>query len=111
MPIYWLIDHKENGAKSAALAEFQSWLEPGVPIPVAVMKALTGSIRRSGEDTLMGLEIELRAIADYLKDCGKPYMKGKTAISLDAACELFLRHVTRVSLEYTVIFSSFLSSL
>jgi translation initiation factor 2B subunit (eIF-2B alpha/beta/delta family) len=83
----------------SALEDFQNWLQPGVPIPVAVMKALTGSLQRSEEATLRGLEIELRAVADFLKDEGKRAFGERTSISLDAACALFLRHVTRVSLD------------
>jgi hypothetical protein len=41
----------------------------------------------------MGLQIELRNVADFLKQAATPYLEGRTSISVDAACELFLRHV------------------
>ena len=66
-------------------------------VPVAAIKALSGVIKRSTATTMMGLQIELKAAADDLKA-----QQLSHTISLEAGCELFLRYVTRCSLETKV---------
>ena len=68
-----------------------------VSVPVAAIKALSGVIKRSTATTMMGLQIELKAAADDLKA-----QQLSHTISLEAGCELFLRYVTRCSLETKV---------
>eukprot|EP00775_Hariotina_reticulata_P010168 gene10170-10328_t len=60
-------------------------------VAVAAIKALTGVIKNSTAQTMMGLEKELKDAAVSLQRCNP------TAISLKAGCELFLRYTTRTS--------------
>eukprot|EP00948_MAST-09A_sp_MAST-9A-sp1_P003847 g3847.t1 len=85
-------------------ADFEKTLQhPGIAVAVAAIKALTGVIKRSRASTMMGLQIELRSASEQLIDLMKYYQSvakiEKTTISMKAACELFLRHVTRTFLD------------
>ena len=43
----------------------------------------------------MQLEQELRATIINLKNCSHDDLDGRTSISLEAGCELFMKYVTR----------------
>ncbi|XP_074302043.1 uncharacterized protein LOC141633481 isoform X2 [Silene latifolia] len=76
--------------------EFNSWRkQPDLAEAVAAIRALASVIRFSDATTMMELEIELKKASDSLKSWDA------TSISLTAACDLFMRYVTRTSaLEY-----------
>lgn len=80
----------------SVLEEFKRWREdPELAMAVAAIKALTAVIKQSDATTMMGLEKELKEASDALKE------RHRTALSLSAGCDLFLRYVTRTSaLEY-----------
>ncbi|GLD92259.1 hypothetical protein PINS_up000792 [Pythium insidiosum] len=77
-----------------------------VAVAVAVIKALTGVIRRSEASTMMQMEGELQEAAQQLKTCqfGKQSSalsnRYQNSIATTAGCELFLRYVTRSFLEF-----------
>eukprot|EP00271_Cylindrocystis_brebissonii_P014633 TRINITY_DN36065_c0_g1_i1.p1 TRINITY_DN36065_c0_g1~~TRINITY_DN36065_c0_g1_i1.p1 ORF type:complete len:313 (-),score=63.31 TRINITY_DN36065_c0_g1_i1:262-1200(-) len=84
----------ENGGAElggfSILDEFERRREdPEVAIAVAVIRALTTRMKQSEATTTMGLEKDLREASTALK------LHHKTSISLSAACDLFLRYVTR----------------
>ncbi|KAK9726847.1 hypothetical protein RND81_05G241200 [Saponaria officinalis] len=76
--------------------EFNNWRkQPDLAEAVAAIRALASVIKSSMATTMMELEIELKKAADSLKSWDA------TSISLTAACDLFMRYVTRTSaLEY-----------
>jgi translation initiation factor eIF-2B subunit alpha len=89
------------------LADLTSFLSIGegnesMALPVAAMKALLEVIRRSGSNTMMGLQEELRtatrAMLQHAKTndiCGF-----RSNIPLTSGCELFMRYVTRCFLDF-----------
>jgi translation initiation factor eIF-2B subunit alpha len=72
--------------------------EDSISMPVAGVKVLIGVIRRSKAATVMGMERELRQTADALLNSVK--LHSKSTIALSSGCELFLRYVTRCSLDF-----------
>ncbi|KAI8463744.1 MAG: eukaryotic initiation factor [Monoraphidium minutum] len=78
---------------AAVVKEFADGLarSPDMAVAVAAIRALTGLIKNSGAQTMMGLEKELKDAAAALQRCNP------TSISLKAGCELFLRYTTRTS--------------
>ncbi|KAJ8448295.1 hypothetical protein Cgig2_025219 [Carnegiea gigantea] len=90
-------DHSGDAAKvQSVIDEFNSWRkQPDLAEAVAAIRALASVIRSSKATTMMELEIELKKASDTLKSWDT------TSISLTAACDLFMRYVTRTSaLEY-----------
>ncbi|KAL6842093.1 hypothetical protein ACP4OV_028072 [Aristida adscensionis] len=74
------------------IEEFNHWRrKPEAAEAVAAIMALTAVIRSSRATTMMELEIELKKASDKLKS------SDATSISLSAACDLFMRFVTRTS--------------
>jgi len=89
------------------------------PLPVAAIRVLLNVIRRSKAETMMGLQADLRdATNDMMQFArrGGPIHKresfassckyntqyllaGRSHIALSSGCELFLKYVTRASLE------------
>eukprot|EP01007_Sphenomonas_quadrangularis_P003695 NODE_784_length_1179_cov_182.636283_g634_i0.p5 GENE.NODE_784_length_1179_cov_182.636283_g634_i0~~NODE_784_length_1179_cov_182.636283_g634_i0.p5 ORF type:complete len:91 (+),score=20.30 NODE_784_length_1179_cov_182.636283_g634_i0:44-316(+) len=61
------------------------------PIAVATVEALTEVIRQSKATTNHGLLIELETAIKKLKEDVK-----RNSISLQAACELYKRYITRI---------------
>lgn len=86
----------QSGAVQSVIDEFNSWRkQPDLAEAVAAIRALASVIRSSKATTMMELEIELKKASDTLKSWDT------TSISLTAACDLFMRYVTRTSaLEY-----------
>lgn len=80
----------------SVISEFDRWRKhPDLAEAVAAIRALAAVIRSSKASTMMQLEIQLKNASDTLK-CWDT-----TSISLTAACDLFMRYVTRTSaLEY-----------
>ncbi|KMT04741.1 hypothetical protein BVRB_7g169220 [Beta vulgaris subsp. vulgaris] len=80
----------------SVIDEFNRWRkQPDLAEAVAAIRALAFVIRSSNATTMMELEIELKKASDSLKSWDA------TSISLTAACDLFMRYVTRTSaLEY-----------
>ncbi|CAG9465655.1 unnamed protein product [Pedinophyceae sp. YPF-701] len=78
---------------SPVVKEFQDSLTQSseTAVAVAVINALTSVIEQSKATTIMELQCELDVAAGHLKACNP------TAISLKAACELFLQYVSRTS--------------
>ncbi|KAL9228479.1 hypothetical protein vseg_004057 [Gypsophila vaccaria] len=85
-----------GGGEGSVVEEFNSWRkQPELAEAVAAIRALASVIKSSMATTMMELEIELKKAADSLKSWDA------TSISLTAACDLFMRYVTRTSaLEY-----------
>ncbi|XP_062202706.1 uncharacterized protein LOC133905030 [Phragmites australis] len=74
------------------IEEFNFWRrKPEAAEAVAAIMALAAVIRSSRATTIMELEIELKKASDKLKSWDA------TSISLSAACDLFMRFVTRTS--------------
>ena len=69
-------------------------------VPAAAVKALTYVIQTSNASTLMELEVELMSAADVLKSCARERYALKASISLSVISDLFLRYVTRTSLDF-----------
>jgi len=71
--------------------------ENNLALPVAAMKALVQSIKRSKATTWMQLEQELRQAIDSLKSSSRTQrdLGGRTPISLGSGCDLFMKYVTR----------------
>jgi translation initiation factor 2B subunit (eIF-2B alpha/beta/delta family) len=90
--------------EEAVVKEFLELLHSDEPsgdsisMPVAGVKVLIGVIRRSKAATVMGMERELRQTADALLNSVK--LHSKSTIALSSGCELFLRYVTRCSLDF-----------
>ncbi|MED6192515.1 hypothetical protein PIB30_010720 [Stylosanthes scabra] len=80
----------------SVIDEFNRWRkQPDLAEAVAAIRALAAVIRSSMATTMMQLEIELKSASDSLKSWDT------TSISLTAACDLFMRYVTRTAaLEY-----------
>ncbi|CAN6451290.1 unnamed protein product [Victoria cruziana] len=80
----------------SVIEEFNYWRKkPDLAEAVAAIMALASIIRSSKATTMMELEIELKKAVDSLKSWDT------TSISLTAACDLFMRYVTRTTaLEY-----------
>ncbi|XP_031501434.1 uncharacterized protein LOC116265047 [Nymphaea colorata] len=80
----------------SVIEEFNYWRKkPDLAEAVAAIMALASVIRSSKATTMMELEIELKKAVDSLKSWDT------TSISLTAACDLFMRYVTRTTaLEY-----------
>lgn len=90
-------DHSGDAGKvQSVIDEFNSRRkQPDLAEAVAAIRALASVIRSSKATTMMELEIELKKASDTLKSWDT------TSISLTAACDLFMRYVTRTSaLEY-----------
>ncbi|CAL4892182.1 unnamed protein product [Urochloa decumbens] len=80
------------GAAGGVIEEFNFWRrKPEAAEAVAAIMALAAVIRSSRATTMMELEIELKKASDKLKSWDA------TSISLSAACDLFMRFVTRTS--------------
>jgi len=88
------------------------------PLPVAAIRVLLNVIRRSEAETMMGLQADLRDASDVMLEFAKRggpvpsssssdasatatryLLAGRSHIALSSGCELFLKHVTRASLE------------
>eukprot|EP00578_Thalassiosira_sp_NH16_P019387 CAMPEP_0181084146 /NCGR_PEP_ID=MMETSP1071-20121207/4543_1 /TAXON_ID=35127 /ORGANISM="Thalassiosira sp., Strain NH16" /LENGTH=436 /DNA_ID=CAMNT_0023165867 /DNA_START=15 /DNA_END=1325 /DNA_ORIENTATION=+ len=101
------------------------------PLPVAAIRVLLNVIRRSGAETMMGLQADLRDASDVMVEFAKRggpilhrqhlppqsdhatttatdrrsqpskryLLAGRSHIALSSGCELFLKYVTRASLE------------
>ncbi|TKY64201.1 Translation initiation factor eIF-2B subunit alpha [Spatholobus suberectus] len=89
-------DNKNDDKPFSVIDEFDTWRKhPDLAEAVAAIRALAAVIRSSKATTMMQLEIQLKNASDSLK-CWDT-----TSISLTAACDLFMRYVTRTSaLEY-----------
>mmetsp|Transcript_26529 Transcript_26529/g.48087 ORF Transcript_26529/g.48087 Transcript_26529/m.48087 type:complete len:416 (-) Transcript_26529:236-1483(-) len=96
-----------------------------IPLPVAAIRALLNVIRRSKSETMMGLQADLRDASDVMVAFAKRggpiihhspsseppssehstitttryLLAGRSHIALSSGCELFLKYVTRASLE------------
>ena len=97
-----------------------------IPLPVAAIRVLLNVIRRSEAETMMGLQADLRGASDVMIEFAKKggplqqqsntadessvettttttttryLLAGRSHIALSSGCELFLKHVTRASLE------------
>ncbi|CAN6351763.1 unnamed protein product [Urochloa humidicola] len=80
------------GGAGGVIEEFNFWRrKPEAAEAVAAIMALAAVIRSSRATTMMELEIELKKASDKLKSWDA------TSISLSAACDLFMRFVTRTS--------------
>ncbi|CAN6356150.1 unnamed protein product [Urochloa humidicola] len=80
------------GVAGGVIEEFNFWRrKPEAAEAVAAIMALAAVIRSSRATTMMELEIELKKASDKLKSWDA------TSISLSAACNLFMRFVTRTS--------------
>ncbi|XP_017440853.1 uncharacterized protein LOC108346313 isoform X2 [Vigna angularis] len=88
--------HTDADEPFSVIQEFDTWRKhPDLAEAVAAIRALAAVIRSSKATTMMQLEIQLKSASDSLK-CWDT-----TSISLTAACDLFMRYVTRTSaLEY-----------
>ncbi|XP_047151035.1 translation initiation factor eIF-2B subunit alpha-like isoform X2 [Vigna umbellata] len=88
--------HNDADEPFSVIQEFDTWRKhPDLAEAVAAIRALAAVIRSSKATTMMQLEIQLKSASDSLK-CWDT-----TSISLTAACDLFMRYVTRTSaLEY-----------
>ncbi|KYQ91782.1 translation initiation factor eIF-2B alpha subunit [Tieghemostelium lacteum] len=71
--------------------------ESEIPIAIPAVKVLTQAIQQSQATTIMGLQKELDEIINILKGC-----EYNTSISLSSVCSLFVRFVTRTSLDFPV---------
>jgi translation initiation factor eIF-2B subunit alpha len=85
--------------QSRAVQVFREWIRrtPEIAIAVAAIQALTDVVRRSQANTIMELQVELKAAADLLKQADP------SSISLRAGCELFNRYVTRALSDLPVL--------
>ena len=72
------------------LTEFRQLIIGDMAVPVSAMKALESVIRRSEAKTFAELEKSLHSAIRCLKTCSDSDLKGKTNISLDAGCDLFM---------------------
>jgi translation initiation factor eIF-2B subunit alpha len=95
-----------------------------IPLPVAAVRVLLNVIRRSHAETMMGLQADLRDASDVMLSFAKKggpitsspssadashetpssssttyLLAGRSHIALSSGCELFLKYVTRASLE------------
>ncbi|EED87832.1 translation initiation factor eif-2b alpha subunit, partial [Thalassiosira pseudonana CCMP1335] len=67
---------------------------------VAAVRVLLNVIRRSHAETMMGLQADLRDASDTPSSSSTTYLlAGRSHIALSSGCELFLKYVTRASLE------------
>jgi len=82
-------------SQSSAVSAYSSFLDadPVAGPSVAVIRALTESIKGSSASTVMGLREVLRDVGEAL--CALP----ETPMATTSLCELFLRFVTRTALE------------
>ncbi|KAG3004848.1 hypothetical protein PC121_g18562 [Phytophthora cactorum] len=93
-------------AEPQVVTDFLRYLEdPDVAVAVAVIKALTGVITRSGASTMMQMEGELQEAAQQLRvfqaaDNKASATRFHNSIATTAGCQLFLRYVTRCFLEF-----------
>ncbi|EFA84203.1 translation initiation factor eIF-2B alpha subunit [Heterostelium album PN500] len=69
--------------------------EVDTAIAIPAIKVLTEVISKSQAFTIMGLQKELEYATAHLKQCDL-----NTSISLSSVCELFIRFVTRTSLDF-----------
>ncbi|KAJ4762043.1 hypothetical protein LUZ62_072418 [Rhynchospora pubera] len=88
--------NKGEGGGVGVIEEFNYWRKkPDLAEAVAAVMALGAVIRSSEATTMNELDIELKKASNNLKSWDT------TSISLSAACDLFIRYVTRTSaLEY-----------
>lgn len=77
--------------------------DPDASVPVSAVRALTFVVHRSNASTVLGLSIELRAAADELKKSASANKMLNTSMSLSAVCELYLRYVTRTSVNFSQV--------
>ncbi|KAL7442412.1 hypothetical protein ACHAXH_006448 [Discostella pseudostelligera] len=93
-----------------------------IPLPVAAIRVLLNVIRRSKAETMMGLQAELRDASDVMVNFAKLggpittttntnmnaattttttryVLAGRSYIALSSGCELFLKFITRASLD------------
>lgn len=80
----------------------------------SAMKSLTGVIKRSTSTTWMNLNEELRSAIEILKNPkyvgNTEALLGRTSISLNSGCELFMKYVTSSFMGQKVNFPKELSS-
>ena len=81
--------------KQEILREFRDLISSNIAVPVCAMKALESVIRRSNATTFAELEKTLQAAILCLKICTASDLLGKTSMSLDSGCELFMKYVSR----------------
>jgi len=86
---------------SAVVHQIEEWMrsDPHLAAAVGVVRALTEVIRTSPAATIMGLREELQAEVEKLKAS----MPGSVTIA--SGCELFMRFVTRTTLDALEDFS------
>ncbi|CAK4639839.1 hypothetical protein LEN26_020765 [Aphanomyces euteiches] len=101
---------------ASVVDEFLGYLkDPDSAVAVAVIKVLTGVIKRSKASTMMEIESALQDAASQLKSAATSYPPQTdgakkpvhstsahtlSPISVTAGCQLFLRYVTRCFLEF-----------
>eukprot|EP00166_Cyanidium_caldarium_P003033 ctg_29.g8 len=94
------LSRRSSGRPSVAEAEFdvvlrfRGELARGTPMAPAAVHVLTHLIRCSRAETVLGLELELREASQKML-----FSTPVNSLALRAACELFLRHVARTSLD------------
>lgn len=107
--------HLTNKAAAEADDAAAGRQRSSIPLPVAAIRVLLNVIRRSEAGTMMGLQADLRDASDvmvaFAKRGGpiaeggegggttKYLLAGRSHIALSSGCELFLKYVTRASLE------------
>jgi len=76
-------------------AEFKSVQSqhPDMALAVVGVHVLADWIRQSNASTMMELQIEVKAAADHIKSVASE------SLAVSCGCELFMRHVTRTTLE------------
>ena len=114
---------------SLSYEQHQARLSSCIPLPVAAIRVLLDVIRRSQAETMMGLQAALREASELMldfarrggpivvdtpttgmnnKDKGNAVVRSSTIryilagryhIALSSGCEIFMKHVTRVTLE------------
>ena len=95
------MDTKESKDETV-LRVFKELVGLDMAVPVAAMNSLIITIQNSKAFTWMELELELHSTIDSLKThCTCDDLGGRTKISLDSGCDLFMKYVTRAfSLEF-----------
>jgi translation initiation factor eIF-2B subunit alpha len=117
-----------SDSPSLTYEQHQARLSSCTPLPVAAIRVLLDVIRRSKAETMMGLQAALREASELMLDFarrGGPIvvdthttdmnnkdnavvvssstiryiLAGRYHIALSSGCEIFMKHVTRVTLE------------
>mmetsp|Transcript_47377 Transcript_47377/g.111528 ORF Transcript_47377/g.111528 Transcript_47377/m.111528 type:complete len:312 (-) Transcript_47377:47-982(-) len=78
----------------AVVQDFDAWAEghPEDAVAVAAIHALTNVLKKASASTVMELQVHIKSAAEQLLECKS---KAYKAIQLQAACDLFVLHVTR----------------